>query len=126
MKTALLIVDFFTDFEFSGGDKLKKQAVIAARKLAKLKEKAKAAGLPVVYVNDNFAHWRDDFSHQVDRLLERNDEAGKIARLLRPEKEDYYVLKPQRSGFYSTPLDKKCQVLNKLLSILFYMYWYHL
>jgi nicotinamidase-related amidase len=111
VKTALLIVDFFTDFEFSGGDKLKKQAVAAARKLAKLKEKAKANGWPVIYVNDNFAHWRDDFTAQVDRLIDRPDEAGDIARLLKPDEKDYYVLKPQRSGFYSTPLER---LLNSL------------
>jgi nicotinamidase-related amidase len=111
VKTALLIVDFFSDFEFEGGDRLKKQAAVAARKLIKLKEKAKALRLPVIYVNDNFEHWRDDFTHQVDRLIERTDEAGQIARLLKPDESDYYVLKPQRSGFYSTPLER---LLNSL------------
>ena len=36
-----------------------------------------------------------------------------IAKLLRPEEEDYFVLKPMHSGFYSTTLD----VLLKYLGV---------
>lgn len=113
MRPALLIVDFFSDFEFEGGERLRAPALAAARKTAKLKQRVKAAGFPAVYVNDNFKHWRDDFSSQVNNLIERSDEAGNIARLLKPDKNDYYVLKPQRSGFYETPLE----VLLKSLKV---------
>jgi len=32
-------------------------------------------------------------------------EAKRIAELLRPQAEDYFVLKPKQSGFYFTSLD---------------------
>lgn len=113
MKTALLIVDFFTDFNFEGGDRLRKSALVSARRLAKLKKRVVDASAAVVYVNDNFSHWHDDFAHQVSELIERTDDAGEIARILKPDKDDYYVLKPQRSGFYETPLE----VLLKSLKV---------
>jgi nicotinamidase-related amidase len=51
---ALLLIDFINDLEFPEGDKLLRQALPAARNTAALKRRANAAGVPVIYVNDNF------------------------------------------------------------------------
>ena len=53
-SSALLIIDLVTDFEFEDGDELLKRTMPAARKLSEFKSRAKRAGLPVIYVNDNF------------------------------------------------------------------------
>jgi hypothetical protein len=37
--------------------------------------------------------------------IERGDGAARIAELLKPERDDYFVLKPKHSGFHATPLD---------------------
>jgi nicotinamidase-related amidase len=103
-KSALLLIDVISDFEFKDGDKLHKNAVPAAKAIAALKERAREAGVPVIYVNDNYGNWQEDFEGQVNEIIERRTRGGDIAELLRPDKEDYYVLKPQRSGFYETPL----------------------
>jgi nicotinamidase-related amidase len=64
----------------------------------------------VVYVNDNFGRWRSDFHDVLERCLRS---AGReIAALLRPDKDDYFVLKPKHSGFQYTTLDVLLQHLG--------------
>jgi nicotinamidase-related amidase len=102
---ALLLIDVINDLEFPGSDKLLKQALPVARNLARLKKRAQAAGIPVIYVNDNFGRWQSDFHKQVQHCLEEGVKGEPIARLLKPGPKDYFVLKPKHSGFFSTQLD---------------------
>jgi nicotinamidase-related amidase len=61
------------------------------------------AGVPAIYVNDNFGRWQSDFRKT---LAYCNDTRGRpIAEILHPQEDDYFVLKPMHSGFYSTTLD---------------------
>ena len=101
---ALLIIDVINDLEFEGGDKLLKHAKSMAPKLAKLKQRAYAAGVPVIYVNDNFGMWRSDFAAQLRHCLEDGVRGEVIARALMPTQSDYFILKPKHSGFFATPL----------------------
>jgi nicotinamidase-related amidase len=104
-KTALLIIDMLNTLKFPGAKKLLRQAIPAARAIAKLKEKAKRKGIPVLYVNDNFGQWRSDWK-AVFEICSRPDSLGhKLAEILKPDEDDYFVLKPRHSGFYSTTLD---------------------
>ena len=103
-KQALAIIDFVTDFDFDDGELLFKHALPAAKKLSALKERAKKSKAPIIYINDNYGKWQTDFEHQAKDIEEKSAMGRKIIELLRPEKDDYYVLKPQRSGFYETPL----------------------
>ncbi len=63
------------DFDFPEADQLLKHARPMARILLRLKRQAQKAGVPVIYVNDNFGQWKSDFRRTVDhcvyRLLER-------------------------------------------------------
>lgn len=102
--TALLIVDVISDFEFEDGEKLFKYALPMARRLAGLKKKAKKAKIPVIYVNNNFGKWQEDFRETVDYCLNTEVRGARLVELLKPEKDDYYVLKPKHSAFYSTTL----------------------
>src|SRR4051794_31352871 len=102
---ALVLIDVINDLEFPEGDQLLKYAVPMARQIAALKQRAKQQGIPVVYVNDNFGRWRSDFTAQVEHCLHDGVRGRPIAELLRPDKDDYFVLKPKHSGFYSTTLD---------------------
>ena len=67
-SVALLLIDVINDLEFKGGAELKKHALPAAKKIAALKRRAARAGVPTVYVNDNFGKWRSDFNKLVSRL----------------------------------------------------------
>ena len=102
---ALVLIDVINDLEFEGSDRLLKHALPMARSLARLKKRAAAAGVPVIYVNDNFGRWQSDFHKQVQHCLEDGVKGEPIARLLKPGKTDYFVLKPKHSGFFSTQLE---------------------
>jgi nicotinamidase-related amidase len=109
---AVLIIDMINDLDFDEGEALLKHALPVARNVAELKGRAKRAGVPVIYVNDNFGRWRSDFHAQVEHCLEAECRGRQIAELLRPEKEDYFVLKPKHSGFYSTTLEVLLEYLG--------------
>jgi nicotinamidase-related amidase len=102
---ALVLIDVINDMEFEGGDALFENALPAARNLARLRSRAKDAGVPVIYVNDNFGKWRSDFRQQLGHVLEAGVRGEPVAKILRPDQEDYFVLKPKHSGFYHTQLD---------------------
>jgi nicotinamidase-related amidase len=101
----LLIVDMINDLEFVGGERLLDDAEAAARRIAELKRRAKSRGVPVVYANDNFGKWRSDFGAIIDHVIDDETRGAEIARLLKPDEDDYVVIKPKHSAFYSTTLD---------------------
>jgi nicotinamidase-related amidase len=102
---ALLLIDVINDLEFPEGDQLLRFARPMAEKIAELKRRARPAGVPVIYVNDNFGRWRSDLQAQVNHCRHDNVRGRPVAELLRPDEDDYFVLKPKHSGFYSTTLD---------------------
>lgn len=99
----LLLVDVVNDLSFEGGEELVGPAMIAARNVAKLASRARRAGVPVIYANDNFGQWRSDFRSMVARCLE-GGRGEPLVRLLAPHDGDYFVLKPKMSAFFATPL----------------------
>jgi len=103
---ALLLIDVINDFEFdeNGGD-LFQRAMPAATRIAALKERTAQQGIPAIYVNDNFGKWRSDFRNLVAHCLEEDRRGRPLVELLKPTDNDYFVLKPKQSGFYSTTLD---------------------
>ena len=102
---ALLLIDVINDLEFEGSEAILRFAVPMAHKVAALKSRAKAAGVPVIYVNDNFGRWQSDLNKQLAHCLEDDVKGKPVAELLRPDDDDYVVIKPKHSGFYSTTLD---------------------
>jgi nicotinamidase-related amidase len=65
----------------------------------------KARDVPVLYVNDNFGQWRSDWGQVYRACADENRRGAPLARLLKPEPDDYFVLKPRHSAFYCTSLD---------------------
>jgi nicotinamidase-related amidase len=109
---ALILIDVINDMEFDSGEALLKNALPAARALAKMRRRAKDAGIPVIYVNDNFGKWRSDFRQQLGHVLEDGVRGEPVAKLLRPDEQDYFVLKAKHSGFYHTQLDLLIEYLK--------------
>jgi nicotinamidase-related amidase len=104
-ETALLLIDVINDLEFEGGDKLLTQALPMAVSLAAVKRRVKAAGIPAIYVNDNFGRWRSDFAKLVRHCLEEDVRGRPVVAHLIPEQDDYFVLKPKHSAFFQTNLE---------------------
>jgi nicotinamidase-related amidase len=116
-KFALLLIDVINDFDFPEGDQLLKHARPMARILLRLKRRAQKAGVPVTYINDNFGRWKSDFRRTVDYCA-RHGRGRDIVKLLRPEEDDYFVLKPKHSGFFSTTLETLLRYLETQTLIL--------
>ena len=104
-EIALLLIDVISDFEFEDGEKLLTNALPAAKRLAELKRRAKSHGIPVIYVNDNFGKWQEDFKAMVAEILAGKSRGREIVEIMKPDEDDFYVLKPQRSAFFSTTLE---------------------
>jgi nicotinamidase-related amidase len=104
-RVALVLVDVINDLEFEGGDRLLPQALAMADRLAVLASRARRAGVPVIYVNDNFGRWRSDFRALLERCLARPVRGRGVAQRLRPRANDYIVLKTKHSAFYATTLE---------------------
>jgi len=103
--TALLLIDVINDLAFEGSQALIAQAEPMAARLATLKRRASAAGVPTIYINDNFGQWRSDFRRTVAHCTSRSSPGRRVSRRLRPSSRDYFVLKPKHSGFFDTTLD---------------------
>ena len=103
--TALLLIDVINDMAFDGSEALVAQAEPMALRLAALKRRAAAAGVPSIYINDNFGQWRSDFRKTVAHCSSRSSPGRLVSRRLRPTSRDYFVLKPKHSGFFDTTLD---------------------
>jgi nicotinamidase-related amidase len=104
-RQILLLVDVINDMVFPGSSALVAQAVPMARRLAKLKARAKARGVPCVYCNDNFGRWRSDFRSLVAHCVSDEVPGRPVATLLQPDDDDYFILKPRHSAFFATPLE---------------------
>jgi nicotinamidase-related amidase len=117
-EVALLLIDVINDLEFEGGEKLLRYALPMAEKIAALKSSAKQSGIPIVYVNDNFGKWQSDFKKILKHCLEDDVRGKPLVELLRPDEDDYFVLKPKHSGFFSTTLDTLLDYLKARTLIL--------
>jgi len=110
--TALLLIDVINDLAFAGSEALVVQAESMARRLSALKRRATAAGIPAIYINDNFGQWRSDFRQTVAHCTSPSSPGRRVSQHLRPTARDYFVLKPKHSGFFDTTLDTLLETLR--------------
>jgi nicotinamidase-related amidase len=103
-RDALLIVDAINDLAFPGGEKVLPWAERMTARLAPLRAKAHRAGVPVVYANDNYGHWRSSFEDVYRHCTRRGARGAEVTRRLRPTRDDYFVLKPRHSAFFASSL----------------------
>jgi nicotinamidase-related amidase len=104
-ETALVLIDVINDLNFDEGGKLLKHAIPMATALTKLKRRAKTAGIPAIYANDNFGRWRSDFPTLVKYCSGPKSRGRPVVTKLAPKKDDYFILKPKHSAFFDTNLD---------------------
>ena len=110
--TALLLIDVINDCEFDGGEALVAHARATVEPIAALTKRCREAGIPVVYVNDNFGAWDQTFDQLVERCCTEEVRGRELAEALRPEEGDHFILKPKHSAFYLTSLDALLQSLG--------------
>jgi nicotinamidase-related amidase len=118
-EVALLLIDTINDMEFPGGEELFPYAAEVAPHIAALKQRCREVHVPALYVNDNFGRWQSDFNKLVAHVIDDNSRGRPIAEQLRPDPDqDYFVLKPKHSGFFSTILDTLLHYLGAKTLIL--------
>ncbi|MDX2621584.1 cysteine hydrolase family protein [[Kitasatospora] papulosa] len=101
-RSAVIVIDMINTYEHPDADLLLPGVRKAVPAIVRLLERARAAGVPVIYANDNFGEWRSHHGEIVETAL-----AGQHAELvepLRPDEESLFVVKARHSIFYETPL----------------------
>ena len=103
-KTALLIIDAISHFDFPGGEQLGRRARPVVQSILRLRRRFDQNAQPVVYVNDNWTQWQGGFDELLCACTEAGGHAGFIATSLAPHAHHYHVLKPKNSGFFNCAL----------------------
>lgn len=99
---ALLIIDMINELKFGKAPLLLEEMKKIITPLADLRKRAKAAGLPIIYVNDNYGIWQSELNQIIDKA--KKGPGRKLIEKIMPEADDFFVVKPKHSGFFSTPL----------------------
>jgi len=102
---ALLIIDVINDLDFPGSEHLAESSPALADRILEAKIVARQANVPIIYVNDNFNKWRSNWEEIFSYVQRPESKGAELARKLKPEENDYFVIKPMHSAFYGTPLD---------------------
>ena len=81
---ALLLVDVLNDLEFVGGERVLPWAQRLVRPLLSVCLKARRAGIPVIYANDNFGLWRGDARAVYAHCTRAGVRGRAVSRRLKP------------------------------------------
>lgn len=98
--SALIVVDMINAYDFPDAEKVVPSAKEAVPVIQELIEDADG---PVIYVNDNFGHWRSNRDELVEEALQ-----GKhpdLVEPIAPDDDALFVVKARHSIFYQTPLE---------------------
>jgi nicotinamidase-related amidase len=99
-SSALIVVDMINAYDFPDAEKL----VPSAREVVPvIREMIDEADGPVIYVNDNFGHWRSNRDELVEEAL--SSDHRDLVEPIRPKDESLFVVKARHSIFYQTPLE---------------------
>jgi nicotinamidase-related amidase len=100
----VLIIDMINAMDFPGAEAIRSKADQVADVILALRGEADRLKVPVIYVNDNYGQWHSDKSRIVE-VCQAEDSPGRdMVRKIGPRDDDYFVIKPQFSGFYATNL----------------------
>jgi nicotinamidase-related amidase len=99
-RTALIVIDMINAYDFPDAEKV----VPAAKEAVPAIEHAIGEhDGPVIYVNDNFGHWRSHRDQLVEEAL--NGRQPELVEPIKPADDALFVIKARHSIFYQTPLE---------------------
>jgi nicotinamidase-related amidase len=102
-NSALLIIDVINDFEFDHGKILAKKTLHILDPLKQLKNYFKKQQLPVIYVNDHYNLWQANLEKIISYC--QNPFSETILSEVKPDEDDFFLIKPKHSAFYGTALN---------------------
>lgn len=103
-SSALLIIDMLNRMDFEGAEPLRARAEAVSHSIAGLRDEAERLEVPIVYVNDNFGQWHSERARLVEHCVGEDSPTAGIVERVAPRQNDFFVIKPQFSGFYATNL----------------------
>ncbi len=115
---ALVLVDVLANFGHEDGDAMFASFREALGGIEEAVTAARAAGIPVVYANDDFGTWSGDRGRVLEESRRRCPEPAVIDAIA-PAPDDAFLCKPRYSAFDHTPLDlflRERQVRRLLLA----------
>src|SRR5690606_23555363 len=92
-------------FQFEDADRVLRQLRPVAPRILRLKQRARAAGIPAVYANDNFGRWQSDASSLVEYCSRPGAPGAALLRMLAPTPAGDFVLQPRHSAFFAAARD---------------------
>jgi nicotinamidase-related amidase len=99
-RTALVVIDMINAYDFPDAEKV----VPAAEEAVPVIEQAiEQHDGPVIYVNDNFGHWRSHRDQLVEEALDGKQ--PDLVEPIKPADDALFVIKARHSIFYQTPLE---------------------
>src|SRR5215211_266126 len=102
-RRALVVIDMINTYDHEDAERLRESAERAVPVIGELVKRARDAGAPVIYVNDNFGQWRSDQDALVKDALA--SEHASLVEPIAPDEEAMFVVKARHSIFYETPLE---------------------
>jgi nicotinamidase-related amidase len=103
-RTALIVVDMLTRYDFEDADAVAANAGGAVRSIRGLLDRARdEEDVEVVYVNDNYGDWRTS-QEQLIRAALDGQHPELVEPILPPDDADF-VVKARHDIFYMTPID---------------------
>ncbi|MEE1813791.1 cysteine hydrolase [Streptomyces sp. SP18ES09] len=101
-RAGLIVIDMLNTYEHDDAEALVASVRTALPGVTALLERARAAGAPVVYVNDNFGRWRSHHGEILQTAL--SGPRADLVEPIAPDEESLFVVKARHSVFYETPL----------------------
>ena len=99
-RSALIVVDMINTYGFPDAEKI---VPSARRAVPVIEEMIEHADGPVIYVNDNFGHWRSNRDELVEQALV--SEHRDLVEPIKPGDDALFVVKARHSIFFQTPLE---------------------
>ncbi|CAK6470086.1 isochorismatase family cysteine hydrolase [Peribacillus castrilensis] len=107
---ALLIIDMINDFDFKYGNMLLAHTKLIVNPILKLKKQMKEKGFPIIYINDHYDLWQADFDKIID--ICKNEGNASLIERIKPQQDEFFLIKPKHSAFYGTALNTLLKRLN--------------
>jgi nicotinamidase-related amidase len=102
-STALIVVDMLNGYDHEDAEQLADNVEPVIPAIQTLLDRARRAALPVIYVNDNYGHWRSSLPDLVEHAL--NGKRPDLVEPLLPPDDARFVVKARHTIFYGTPLE---------------------
>ncbi|MFJ4126536.1 cysteine hydrolase family protein [[Kitasatospora] papulosa] len=101
-NSALIVIDMINSYDHPDADLLVPSVRTVLPHVTHLIAKARSAGVPVIYANDNFGEWRSHHGEIIEKVLEGGN--VELVESILPDDTSLFVIKARHSIFYETPL----------------------